>query len=88
MLLTFQTYFSSTKDIAVATTVPEGVLDDAAENIQDEILTLYRKDILSIFNPVMRACEDYIRASLKNMEEMPYVKEVCVYPAMPSRKNV
>jgi hypothetical protein len=69
-----------------AATVPEGVPDDAAENIRDEVLTLYRKDILSVFNPVVRACEDHVRGSLKAMKEMPHAKQVCLHSAMPKGK--
>ncbi|KAH0557093.1 hypothetical protein GP486_005116, partial [Trichoglossum hirsutum] len=51
--------------------VPCGVLDDPTEGIRNETLTLHRKDVLSIFNPILNACDNHIQTELAAMKKLP-----------------
>ncbi|KAH0556292.1 hypothetical protein GP486_005780 [Trichoglossum hirsutum] len=56
-------------------TIPCGVLDDPTEGIRDETLTLHRKDVLSIFNPILNACDNHIQTELAAMKKLPDVSQ-------------
>ena len=51
------------------TQVPPGIPDDPVESIQDSVLTLIRKDVLSIFNPVVDAIAEFLRGEIKAIQD-------------------
>ncbi|KAI9765223.1 MAG: hypothetical protein M1840_007715 [Geoglossum simile] len=63
--------------------VPPGTPSSPSENINNEILSIQMKDILSIFNPVLGAVDNHIRVEMGAMyKTLGCDRNVCV-PQLP-----
>jgi len=51
-------------------TVPETVPDEASARIHNKTLIMDRKDVLSLYTPVVEAVTEHLRSSLKLLKDM------------------